>query len=419
MPTIRLTRKTIAAIAASDRPTTYYDSDLKGFGLKVLPSGARSWVVEYRPGAGGRGVAKKRVVLANAAVLNPDEARDRARSMLAAVRLGADPGAGRTTERDSKTVAEIADAFLRLHVALKRKPRTEAYYRQVITSHVLPAIGTKKAMAVTRTDVAKMHADVAASGRYAANRSVAILSAIYGWADGAGMVPAEFNPTRRLERFEERRRERFLTTAELERLGATLRIAETEGLPWVVDMAKSNSKHTPKNQQRTVLSAHVVAAVRLLMFTGARLREILNLEWGHVDLDRGLLLLPDSKTGAKTIVLAAPALAILQNLPRVGRYVIAGGTAGDEDEVPRTDIKNPWDSITRAADLKGLRLHDLRHTFASVGAGGGLGLPIIGALLGHADVKTTGRYAHLDASPMRIAADHIAAKIQTAMGDSK
>jgi integrase len=149
----------------------------------------------------------------------------------------------------------------------------------------------------------------------------------------------------------------------------------------------------------------------------ARLREILHLKWGHVDLERGLLLLPDSKTGKKAIVLNAPALDILANLPRVGAYVIAGQAVGTDDDKPRADLNRPWRAIVRRAGLKGLRIHDLRHTHASVGAG--LGLPIIGKLLGHTQPSTTARYAHLDTDPLRHASEHIGSRLAAAMGELK
>ncbi len=155
----------------------------------------------------------------------------------------------------------------------------------------------------------------------------------------------------------------------------------------------------------------------LLILTGARLREILKLRWQHVDLERGLLLLPDSKTGAKSIVLNAPALAVLAGLERVGAYVIAGQSAGTEREKPRADLHKPWRRVAKRAGLTGLRIHDLRHTHASFGAGGWLGLPIIGKLLGHARASTTQRYAHLETDPLRRASDHIGSRIAAAMGE--
>jgi integrase len=174
------------------------------------------------------------------------------------------------------------------------------------------------------------------------------------------------------------------------------------------------SPNAGKRENRiTNIGSHAAAALRLLTFTGARLRQILDLRWDHVDLQRGLLFLPDSKTGKKTIVLGAPALAVLENLPRVGNFVIAG----TDDGRPRADLQRPWALVSRAADLPGLRLHDLRHSFASVGAGSGFGLPIIGKLLGHSNSKTTERYAHLAADPLRQASDAISGSIAKAMGE--
>jgi site-specific recombinase XerD len=156
----------------------------------------------------------------------------------------------------------------------------------------------------------------------------------------------------------------------------------------------------------------------LLILTGARLGEILHLKWEHVDMERGMLLLPDSKTGKKAIVLNAPALQVLAHLPRIGAYVIAGQNAGTKDDGPRADLKRPWQAIAKTAKLSGVRIHDLRHTHASVGAGAGLGLPIIGKLLGHAHATTTARYAHLDADPLRKASEHIGHHLAAAMGDT-
>jgi integrase len=141
----------------------------------------------------------------------------------------------------------------------------------------------------------------------------------------------------------------------------------------------------------------------------------LHLKWEHVDFERGLLFLPDSKTGKKTVVLNAPALAVLSAVPHLGAFVIAG----DDPEQPRTDLKRPWAMVTREAKLDGLRIHDLRHSFASFGAGGGMGLPIVGKLLGHANATTTARYAHLDADPLRRASDRIGATIAAAMGEGR
>ncbi len=434
MPTIKLGRRACAAIAPADRPMTWWDADLKGFGLLVRPTGARSWIVEYRPGAGGRNIAKRRVVLGDPEAMTPETARAAAKTMLAAVRLGSDPAQERSEARAAQSVSEIMDTWLTRHVNAKRKGTTASLYRQVVVTHIAPRIGARRAISVVRQDIARLHDEIASEGReerqktrsrgdgpvrggtYVANRTLAIISSAWNWAMKVGLLPEDHrNPVTGIEKFREISRDRFLTTNELARLGAALRDAGSVGLPWQVDVLKPASKHTPKINQRTVLPPHIVAAFQLLIFTGARLGEILKLEWSQVDLGRAMLFLPDSKTGTTAILLAAPAASVLADLPRLGRYVVASESAGTSEEQPRTDLKKPWRLITRCANLDGLRIHDLRHSYASVGAAGGIGLPLLGGVLGHADPKTTQRYAHLANDPLRRAADLIAANLSASL----
>lgn len=165
-----------------------------------------------------------------------------------------------------------------------------------------------------------------------------------------------------------------------------------------------------------------MAAIRRLLFTGARLRDILHLEWPHVDIEPGLLFLPDSKTGKKTIVLNGPAAAVLEMLRGHSTASAARATGfvikGLVDDKPRADLKKPWAAIQRRVKLLDVRLHDLRHTFASIGAGSSLGLPIVGRLLGHSQPQTTNRYAHLDADPLRRAANIIGDQLDAALRGS-
>jgi integrase len=248
---------------------------------------------------------------------------------------------------------------------------------------------------------------------FAANRCLAVLSSIWNWAARRDEVTLEANPVRGVEKNPERSRERFLTDEEFGRLGEALRLAETIGIPSETS-GDCKSKDLPRAQnRRTILDPFAVAAIRLLIFTGARLREILGAKWEQVDFDRGILFLPDSKTGKKPIYLPEAALTVLNSLPRVDGtpYIISG--AGSIR--PRADLKRPWALLCRAAELKGARLHDLRHSFASYGAGNGLGLPVIGKLLGHSQPSTTNRYAHLDASPLRRASERISSAIAMAM----
>ena len=211
-----------------------------------------------------------------------------------------------------------------------------------------------------------------------------------------------------IERFKEEGRERFLSDGEIKRLGATLALAETDGLPFEVDESRPTAKHARKNR-RTVISAHATGAVRLLLLTGCRLREILHLRWKDVDLKRALFTIVDGKTGRRHVWLNAAAVAVLEALAeiRIGDFVIAG----EEDDKPRADLQKPWAQIVNHAELEGVTLHTLRHTHASVGVGAGFGLPVVGALLGHRQSSTTAKYAHIADSPARRASEAIGAAL--------
>src|SRR5262245_20191115 len=296
------------------------------------------------------------------------------------------------------------------HVQQKRKRGTAVFYRHLLDKVIKPELGATKADKVTRAQVARLHGKLKATP-FQANRVLAVIGSMYAFAGRSGVVPEGMNPARRIDQFKEYRRERFLTGGELERLGSAIREAETKGIPWDVQERKPKAKHLPKAKNRfTKMGPFAAAAIRLLLFTGCRLREILRLKWEQVDLERGLLFLADSKTGRKTVILNAPARAVLSGLDRIGSYVVAG----DDPEKPRADLKRPWEAVARRA-VEGVRLHDLRHTYASFGAAGGLGLPIIGKLLGHTQASTTQRYAHLDADPLRRASDAIGGRIAAAL----
>ena len=434
MATQKLGRKLLKELPTIAQPTIIYDTDLKGFGLKLMPpstknpAGAKSWIVEYRPGNGGRGVAKKRVVLGSIGSLTPEQAREAAKTMLASVRLGADPSAMRAEKRGAKTIAELAPLYDAETNPL-RKPRTVETYENYWRKHIIPAMGGMAASAMTKADVVKLHRTTGVDTKVTANRLVTLLAHFYEWAQDAKHVPKGHNPAKGVDRFKETGKERFLTPEELGRLGTALRLAETDGIPWPSADGKPLSKHAPTQPQNrlTKISPQAAGAIRLLIFTGARLREILHLEWAHVDFSRTMLFLPDSKSGKKPIVLGGAAVAVLKDLERLAlaeaRLIDPAARKPMSHYVfptadvrkPKPDIRRPWRLIQQAADLPGVRLHDLRHSFASVGAGSGLGLPIIGKLLGHGDVKTTAKYAHLDANPLRRANDVIGKAIASAM----
>ena len=230
-----------------------------------------------------------------------------------------------------------------------------------------------------------------------------------------GRRPDRQNPCKGIERYKERKRQRFLSESELARLGAAIREAETTGVAWAINHTAPTAKHLPKDaaQRRTTIDTFAAAAIRLLIFTGCRLSEILTLQWGFVDLEAGLLRLPDSKTGQKDVVLNAPAKAILANLPRLegNPYVIVGAKDGSH----RFGLIKPWHIVRKLAGLDGVRIHDLRHTLASHGRAAGVSLSVVGGLLGHKNTATTAGYAHLWDDPLREASTKIGDRISRAM----
>src|SRR5271166_5978754 len=418
----KLTKRTVDA--ATPQPGRYivWDSELKGFALRVAPSGTKTYILRYRPRGSGRAGPRRFIVLGRHGAITPDEARAQAKTILGAVAAGKDPALGavaagkdpakeRSQTNTAMQVAQLVEAFINQHAKPKRKAQTAASYAALLNNCLVPKFGKRPADQVSAADISQLHLSMR-DQPYQANRLVAVIASMYGFASRHGIVPRGVNPTHGIERFRESARERYLGIEELNRLGETLRMAEAEGLPWRLDSNKPQSKHLAReDNRRTVLSPEVVLAFRLLMFTGARLREIVTLQWSHIDFERGLINLPDSKTGRKTIVMSAATIDLLRDRERRGAFVIPG-LNGDRS---RSDLKKPWQAIQRHAGLEAVRIHDLRHTFASIGAGASLGLPIVGKLLGHSQRATTARYAHLDADPLRrasnIIGDHLTAAL--------
>lgn len=425
--TVRITKKVVDAIEADGTDFYIFDADLTGFGIRVRPSGGMTYIARYRAGS-GRSAPVRRVTIAKVGKVTPEQARDRAREILADVVKGEDPAKAKADTKKALTFAQLAAAFL-VHVKAKKKPNTYAQYAHMLNAYAIPQLGTRKAAAVDATDIASLHLNLEAK-KTTANRVRDVISSMYGWGVKSKLLPAKLeNPAFGIEKYGEKKRERFLSRDEMLRLGAAIREAETDGIPWEPDPDRK-AKHAPKARNRSVkIDPSVAAALRLFILTGARLREILHLTWDMVDLERGMLLLPDSKTGEKAIILNAPAQLILSELPRVGRFVVPGKGRKTEEgkfqDTARSDLKRPWAAVRKRAGLLSddenprfrVRIHDLRHTHASVGVGSNLGLPIVGKLLGHTQARTTERYAHLEADPLRRASDVIGAKIVGAMGD--
>ena len=377
-----ISRRTVEALSA-DKDTVFWDRELTGFGVRVYPSGAKYYIVQVRGPAGS-----KRVTVGRHGVLTADRARRRAALIIARIKAGGDPIAAPLAppSPEGPTVAGIAARYLEEHVAVRCKPSTASYYRRKIERHILPAFGDLPLSAVGREQVAEIHYGLR-DRPVLANHVVEILSRLFTMAEYWGLAPEGGNPCRFVTRYRVRRRERFLTEEEFTRLGRVLAEAETEG----------------RVMPRTV------AAIRLLMLTGCRRSEILELQWDDVDLERRQLRLRDSKTGPRTVPLNPAAVEVLSGLRRVpdNPWVLPGREPGRRI----ASLNAPWLRLRARAGLNDVRLHDLRHSFASRALALGESLPMIARLLGHAEVQTTARYAHLTREAMNASAARIAASI--------
>ena len=394
---MKITKRNVDALKLAGRRYAVWDEALPGFGVRVEVKGSKTFICRYRSSG-----IRRQYTIGRYGVLTTEEARAEARRILGAVALGNDPSSARQSQRAAVRFCDLVDAFLQGH-GPKLKQRTCEDYESALRKHAVPALGHMSAETISPADLNKIHVKLAGHP-HRANRVMAYVSSIYSWGGKQGIIPRDCNPARNVARFREEGRERYLSSEELERLGAVLRKAETDGLEWTIKAGGDTAKHLPKPEKRkTVYSAHVTGAIRLLLLTGCRLREILNLRWSEVDFERSLLNLPDSKTGRKVVFLNAAAAGVLKELPRVGSYVIPG----NNPDRPRHDLKKPWEHMRRTAGIEGVRIHDLRHTHASIGAGSGLGLPIVGKLLGHKCPATTVRYAHFADDPLRHATEMI------------
>jgi integrase len=411
----RITKRAVDALKCPEKRDRIFlwDEDLNGFGVAAFPSGKKTYFVQYRQH--GR---TRRLTLGQHGTLTPDEARDEARKHLAAVSKGQDPIAARRREREIPTFGQVAndfmDAFRRQIDAGEKKLTTYKAYRITLDEHILGVIGSRRIVDLTDVDVKKLHRNLAGK-KYTANKALALISSIWNWAVEEKLGVSKINnPAATVKPYKAEGRERYLDRDELTRLGDVLREGETVGLRWSIDEVGPKAKHAPKLHHRRVkLDPFAAAAIRLLILTGARLREVLHAKWDFVDFERHMIRLPESKTGKKTIYLSAAAETVLASLVRIegNPYVFPG----DNEGKPRADLNKPWRAVRRAANLDRVRIHDLRHSFASFGAGASLGLPIIGKLLGHSQAATTHRYAHLDSDPMRRAVETIGATISAAM----
>ncbi len=382
----KITKRTVDALTPSERERVVWDEDLKGFGVRVHPTGRKVYIVKYRHE--GRAV---KATIGPHGLITPAAARARAAEIVTLARTGRDLEGKTPRKAVGATMADLARRFMDEYAPDHLKPNTAALNRKIIEKRILPRLGRRRVADIGRADAAALHHDMRSVPGHA-NRTLGVLSRMLTMAEVWEMRPEGVNPCRFVKKYPEHKRERFLSDDEYRRLGAALRDAEREGFA----------------------SPAAIAAIRLLMLTGCRSGEILSLKWEYVDLAWGELRLPDSKTGARIVYLGDPAIAVLRGIQR--REDSPWVLPGLKDGAHLAFLHGPWGRITERAGIGNLRIHDLRHSFASGGLLVGEGLPMIGKLLGHNKVQTTARYAHLANDPVKSAANRIASRIAEVAG---
>ena len=353
---MKLTKRTIEAIIPPAKGIkAVWDSVLPGFGVRVLPSGRKTYVVRYR---NTRGV-ERLLTLARCEEMHPEEAREKARQAFADVRNGKDPKAERDTLRQSPRLTDLRDAFMERHAA-NRKSGTAKNYEILWRLHIVPALGNPVVAEVTKADIDRLHSGMRATP-INANRALEVLTKAFALALDWGWRTDGVNPCSKVKAFPEAKRERILGGSEVATLWQGL-----ETFPCSVPFP---------------------ALVRLLLLTGCRLSEWREAQWGWIDLEARELRLPDSKTGAKVVHLSDDVVSILDALPRSSVYVLPGAKGG-----PITGHQKMWQRLLRKVGLSGVRIHDLRHTLASHAHQQGLSQKAIADLLGHKQMSTAARY---------------------------
>lgn len=379
---IRLTKRFIETFPNPEGEVFLWDETFPGFGLRVQPSGAKAYQLQYRD----HRRKSCRLTLGRYPALEPNEARELARLKMATLLLEVTSDETEKQAPPVATFAELTDRYLREHAEIYKKNRSVHEDGRLLAKVILPKLEARPVNGVTRGDISSFHASLVKTP-VQANRVLALLSKIFNLAEVWDLRPDGTNPCRHVRKFPERARRRYLSANELEMLGAVLAKAERGGTE----------------------SPDVILALRLIVFTGARHHEILSLQWKDVNLERGTLTLADSKTGQRDIVLAAPATQLLREAS--ARSDDCWLFPGRNPAKSRHSLDSAWRRIRSAAGIPDVHIHDLRHTFASTAVGLGLGLPVLAGLLGHTQLATTQRYAHLDLDPRRDAAEAIASQL--------
>lgn len=374
---MKLTKTAIEKMTPGDRDLWHWDSMLPGFGVRVFPSGQKSYVVRYRTQHG----TQRKMSLGDVRVLDPDQAREKARHALASVKAGHDPATARKDLLAAPIVADLAERHTKLHAA-KLKPGTQRNYETLWRKHILPRIGKKRVADITTGDIADLHADMGERPTNA-NRALELVSKAFAIAEQLGWRPRNSNPCHGIPSYPENERQRILTQEEIKAVMAgmvRLRNSESTSITWLIPM---------------------------LLLTGLRVSEWSLSKWEWVNFGNGTLTLPDSKTGGRVVHLPDAAIELLEQMPRHCEWIFTDAT----QKQPLRWAWQAWAKIRGQFGLDDARLHDLRHTVGSVGHMNGLSQKEIAEMLGHRQLKTTERYLHIYDERKRQAANRAAAAI--------
>ena len=377
----KLTTKFVTKVQ-SDNIKVFWDDQLKGFGLCVRPSGKKTFLLKYRIGRGRRAVTKKHS-LGSVPVVSVEAARLKAKNFLFVASQGIDPI---KKDQESLTIKELCEQYIDRHAVLHKKKSSLVRDENLIKGVIIPVFGKIRVADLNRSHLIKYHHSKKDTP-IMANRFLALISTMMNLAEKWEYRPQNTNPCKYVDRYKEKKRQVYLSMDQLEKVGQAMR------------------------QLKNTESFYALSALKMLLVTGCRTSEILNLKWEYVDIANNCIHLPDSKTGARTIHLSPVAFDILNALPSEEGFVFRS----PRENKRLTTLRCLWKKICGITDLKDYRLHDLRHTYASFAVSGGFSLPIIAKMLGHAGIKTTERYAHLHQDPVNKAIDDVSLKIKKVM----
>jgi integrase len=401
---IKLTKRSVESLPASASTAVWYDDKLTGFGVRVMPSGRRFYFARYRNKHG----RSRWFTIGEHGKVTADAARTMAQRILQTVAVDAsDPSGEREAFRTAPTVNDLLDRYIVEHVAKRNRAGTQRRFRRIAERDIRPSLGPLKVASVTRQDMHKFHTARSATPRQA-NLILAICSKAFNLAEIWEMRPEGSNPCSKIERYPENHRERFLSADELGRLGTTLRQAESMGLP--APIAKNDG-------HRRLYRRVTTAAIELLLFTGCRLSEVLNLRWEQVDFTVGTITLLETKSGRPQLVtMNAPARQVLKELEaaKTSEWVLPSARSVRRP-LSATVLETAWGRIRTVARLADVRLHDLRHTVGTHAGQSGANAFLVRDLLRHKNLAMTGRYVNRADDPVRTLSELVGERISAAM----